>query len=135
MTSTSRCAASVAALSVLFLLAAPAQAHRSGCHRWHSCPSDTGSYVCGDLGYTTYCGTTAVPATPARVSAAPPVSGSNVRYTTTGVNLRAGPSAQSQKLATLTKGLKVNLISCAASWCRVSWQGKSGYVAQTYLRR
>lgn len=28
-----------------------AEAHRSGCHRWHSCPSDTGSYVCGDLGY------------------------------------------------------------------------------------
>jgi hypothetical protein len=26
-------------------------AHRSGCHRWHSCPSDTGSYICGDLGY------------------------------------------------------------------------------------
>ena len=30
-------------------------AHQSGCHRWHSCPSDTGSYVCGDLGYDTYC--------------------------------------------------------------------------------
>ena len=30
-------------------------AHRSGCHRWHSCPSDTGSYECGDLGYDTYC--------------------------------------------------------------------------------
>lgn len=26
-------------------------AHQSGCHRWHSCPSDTGSYVQGDLGY------------------------------------------------------------------------------------
>jgi hypothetical protein len=26
-------------------------AHRNGCHRWHSCPSDNGSYVCGDLGY------------------------------------------------------------------------------------
>lgn len=26
-------------------------AHRSGCHRWHSCPSDTGSYVQGDAGY------------------------------------------------------------------------------------
>ena len=26
-------------------------AHRSGCHRWHSCPSDSGSYICGDLGY------------------------------------------------------------------------------------
>lgn len=32
-------------------------AHQNGCHRWHSCPSDTGSYVCGDLGYTTYCPT------------------------------------------------------------------------------
>ncbi len=30
-------------------------AHRDGCHRWHSCPSDTGSYVCGDLGYTSEC--------------------------------------------------------------------------------
>jgi endonuclease YncB( thermonuclease family) len=30
-------------------------AHRSGCHRWHSCPSDSGSYTCGDLGYDTYC--------------------------------------------------------------------------------
>ena len=32
------------------------QAHQNGCHRWHSCPSDTGSYVCGDLGYDNYCG-------------------------------------------------------------------------------
>lgn len=31
--------------------ARPAQAHRDGCHRWHSCPSDSGSYVCGDAGY------------------------------------------------------------------------------------
>lgn len=31
-------------------------AHQSGCHSWHSCPSDTGSYVCGDLGPDTYCG-------------------------------------------------------------------------------
>jgi DNA-binding beta-propeller fold protein YncE len=30
-------------------------AHKSGCHRWHSCPSDTGSYVCGDLGYDSQC--------------------------------------------------------------------------------
>ena len=26
-------------------------AHQSGCHRWHSCPTDSGSYTCGDLGY------------------------------------------------------------------------------------
>jgi hypothetical protein len=27
------------------------EAHRSGCHRWHSCSSDHGTYTCGDLGY------------------------------------------------------------------------------------
>jgi hypothetical protein len=30
-------------------------AHRDGCHRWHSCPSDNGSYVCGDLGRDDEC--------------------------------------------------------------------------------
>ncbi len=32
-----------------------AEAHRSGCHRWHSCPSDRGTYICGDLGYCSGC--------------------------------------------------------------------------------
>jgi len=48
----------LAALTVIAFLAGAtfgsvsvAEAHQSGCHRWHSCPSDTGSYVCGDLGY------------------------------------------------------------------------------------
>lgn len=31
-------------------------AHRDGCHRWHSCPSHDGSYICGDLGYQDECG-------------------------------------------------------------------------------
>lgn len=31
--------------------ASPALAHRSGCHSLHSCPSDSSSYTCGDLGY------------------------------------------------------------------------------------
>ena len=30
-------------------------AHQDGCHRWHSCPSDTGSYTCGDKGYCSEC--------------------------------------------------------------------------------
>jgi endonuclease YncB( thermonuclease family) len=34
---------------------AAAAAHRSVCHRWHSCPSDSGSYTCGDLGYCSQC--------------------------------------------------------------------------------
>ena len=32
-----------------------ASAHRDGCHAAHSCPFDTGSYVCGDTGNDTYC--------------------------------------------------------------------------------
>lgn len=40
---------------LLLVVTIPADAHRSGCHRWHSCPSDTGSYVCGDLGYCSGC--------------------------------------------------------------------------------
>lgn len=43
------------AVLLLGLFPVQAQAHRNGCHRWHSCPSDSGSYVCGDLGYDTYC--------------------------------------------------------------------------------
>lgn len=44
----------------LFFMSTPrnAYAHQSGCHRWHSCPSDSGSYTCGDLGYTSGCGGT-----------------------------------------------------------------------------
>ena len=43
----------IGVLMLLFVIFAPkSEAHQSGCHRWHSCPSDTGSYVCGDLGYS-----------------------------------------------------------------------------------
>ena len=31
------------------------EAHRSGCHRWHACPSDHGTYTCGDLGHCSQC--------------------------------------------------------------------------------
>ena len=32
-----------------------ASAHRSGCHAWHSCPSDRGTYECGDTGHCNQC--------------------------------------------------------------------------------
>ena len=34
---------------------APLGAHRSGCHRWHSCPSDHNTYICGDTGHCSSC--------------------------------------------------------------------------------
>lgn len=45
---------------VVVLLSSPlfvldGEGHRDGCHRWHSCPSDNGSYVCGDLGHDDEC--------------------------------------------------------------------------------
>ena len=30
-------------------------AHRDPCHQRHSCPSDRGTYTCGDLGYCSEC--------------------------------------------------------------------------------
>lgn len=42
-------------LFAVLLNPASALAHQSGCHRWHSCPSDSGSYICGDTGYTSGC--------------------------------------------------------------------------------
>jgi endonuclease YncB( thermonuclease family) len=38
-------------LTIFPIILIESLAHRDGCHRWHSCPSDTGSYVCGDLGH------------------------------------------------------------------------------------
>ena len=40
---------------LLLMVLTTADAHRSGCHRWHSCSSDRGTYVCGDLGHCSGC--------------------------------------------------------------------------------
>jgi endonuclease YncB( thermonuclease family) len=38
-------------LAIFPIISIESLAHRDGCHRWHTCPSDTGSYVCGDFGH------------------------------------------------------------------------------------
>src|SRR3954454_12767576 len=72
----------VTAIALSALSAKAADAHQDGCHRWHSCPSDTGSYVCGDLGYTSGCpggSPTTTPATPtvSAPAASGPADGAN----------------------------------------------------------
>ena len=42
-------------LALFFFAPQISYEHQDGCHRWHSCPSDSGSYVCGDLGYANEC--------------------------------------------------------------------------------
>jgi hypothetical protein len=73
----------VAAVPAIMLIAlAPmASAHQSGCHAAHSCPSDTGSYICGDTGNFTFCGGMPVtspidlpPAPPAGTTPIAPIS-------------------------------------------------------------
>lgn len=46
----------VSILAASVTMSGAVSAHRSGCHRWHSCPSDSGSYDCGDTGHSNYCG-------------------------------------------------------------------------------
>ena len=57
MKSVARIFAWLVAVVLAGFLALPdaGQAHRSGCHRWHSCPSDRGTYTCGDTGHCNYC--------------------------------------------------------------------------------
>jgi hypothetical protein len=40
---------------ILGLLVGLAQAHQDPCHRRHACPSDQGTYGCGDLGHCEQC--------------------------------------------------------------------------------
>lgn len=120
-------AALAAVAATASLTTQTASAHRSGCHRWHSCPSDTGSYVCGDLGYDTYCPKSSTPSSSTgvrRVSITSPVgAGSNatlvVKVARTAtcsitVNYKSGPSHAA------------GLYSKRSSGGRVSWTWKVG---------
>ncbi len=42
-------------LVLILSIPSNAFAHRSGCHRKHSCPSDRGTYTCGDTGHCSGC--------------------------------------------------------------------------------
>jgi hypothetical protein len=55
MTSRSFLRTSLVAIVVLGTWIVAGQAHRSGCHGWHSCPSDERTYVCGDRGHRDQC--------------------------------------------------------------------------------
>jgi len=40
---------------LFFFIPQTSYEHQDGCHRWHSCPSDSGSYTCGDTGKCSEC--------------------------------------------------------------------------------
>ena len=109
----------LAAVGAVATWSAPAAAHQDGCHRWHSCPSDTGSYVCGDLGYYSECPGGAPDAPPA-APAAPPVP-VRTDYTPPGEPV-LGP--------TTTRAGWVTVPVEAERGSRVTVSGKSGVVAR-----
>jgi Protein of unknown function (DUF3761)/Bacterial SH3 domain len=120
----------IAALFTLLLVsvfALPADAHRSGCHRWHSCPSDTGSY--------TMAGRLPAPVTPAVQPAVrpPTLAAATVQATTTSnANLRQAPSTSSAALLVIPEGTRLSAGSCT-TWCPVTYGQQRGYVARRLL--
>jgi len=57
-------------------------------------------------------------------------------YTTANVNMRAGPSTEYPKVATLPNGAAVDVHGCLENWnwCDTSWRGIRGWVSGRYLQ-
>src|SRR5258705_7968189 len=101
------------ALGLLLLVAAPdpSQGHRSGCHRWHSCPSDTGSYTCGDLGKCSACPDNQY------CQAGHPKGGSTQENRTEAAASQAGVPPQSAWSCPLTHPIKGNFTTHSGEPC------------------
>jgi uncharacterized protein YraI len=56
-----------------------------------------------------------------------------VGTTTTELGLREGPSPNTELLLTMPAGAKVYVGACSGSWCKVTWNGYSGYVVKSGL--
>jgi uncharacterized protein YraI len=51
--------------------------------------------------------------------------------TTTELGLREGPSPDTELLLTMPAGAKVSVGACSRSWCKVNWNGYSGYAVKS----
>jgi uncharacterized protein YgiM (DUF1202 family) len=113
-------------------------AHRDGCHRWHTCPSDTGSYRCGDLGHPCQGSSTGSPGNTGNNSPSSRSTSPTVSYVNTdALNLRANPSLQSRLLDTYGKGKIVSVLERTADgkWAKVEVSNpkQSGWMLTQYL--
>jgi uncharacterized protein YgiM (DUF1202 family) len=62
-----------------------------------------------------------------------PSTSSEVRYTTSNLNLRTGPGTGYTVILVIPKGASVNLVSISSGWAQVIYSGRTGYVSATYL--
>ena len=56
-----------------------------------------------------------------------------VGTTTTELGLRAGPSSNTELLLTMPAGAKISVGACSGAWCKVNWNGHSGYAVKSGL--
>ncbi len=56
-------------------------------------------------------------------------------YASTAVYLRKSASTKSAKLATIKKGAKVTILKTSGKWLKVKYNGKTGYVYKTYVKK
>jgi hypothetical protein len=52
---------------------------------------------------------------------------------TTNLALRAAPSSNTERLATIPAGERVQIAGCSGGWCKVRWDGHAGYAAKSGL--
>ena len=52
---------------------------------------------------------------------------------TADLNLRSGPGTSYRVVDTMPAGARVDIRSCSGAWCRVAFQGTTGYAAANLL--
>jgi len=52
---------------------------------------------------------------------------------TNDVHLRAGPGTSYSVIDTLPAGADVDVLNCSGNWCRIDWQGRTGFTSASYL--
>ena len=55
--------------------------------------------------------------------------------TTAIVNLRNGPGTDHAVLARVPAGARVEIIDCGGGWCEAEWDGRAGFVNESFLDR
>ncbi len=49
-------------------------------------------------------------------------------------DLKQAPAAESKVLAVIPKGSAITVGDCSNGWCRVSWNGRDGYILTKEMR-
>ncbi len=61
------------------------------------------------------------------------VGSANAAQTSGAVNLRTGPGVGYERIVSIPAGAQIDVYSCSANWCQVTWRTWSGYVAARYI--